>query len=427
MARRAIDLVRPEVRELLGAPGLRLAGLREARAARGEAVFDLTRDESPFPVPERMLAALRGAPGSGGPPPPEGLPVLRRAIAGHVERRLGVDRTEQDVLVGPGHEVLDLLLSLAFDGEILVPTPAPAGFSTRARVLGRPVRRLPCRREDGWLLRPVTLREACEGARRPQLLVLGSPSEVSGLSHAADELRELARIAEAHDLIVLSEEHQAELHHKGQHASIARHHPAGTIVSTGLSGWAGVGDWRLGALVFPEALGVLFDATAQLGVATFGATSAPIQHAAAVAFEGGPEIERHLLHARRVLAALARGCARRLTAAGLGCAQPQAGFQCLVDFEPHGARLRERGLATSVALSERLLADTGVALLAGSEVGLVPEELVLRLSIVDLDGASALEAISVIPREQPLDDNFLRRHAPRILEALGRIAEWLAA
>ena len=51
---------------------------------------------------------------------------------------------------------------------------------------------------------------------------------------------------------MLSDEIYGELHHKGQHVSIARFYPEGTIVSGGLSKWCGAGGWRLGPRVkFP--------------------------------------------------------------------------------------------------------------------------------------------------------------------------------
>ena len=67
-----------------------------------------------------------------------------------------------------------------------------------------------------------------------------------------------------------------------------------------------------------------------------------------------------------------------------------------------------------------------MALLPGEVFGRDPEELTARLAYVDFDGARALSAVSVIPREQPLDETFLRRHCARVIEAIERIAAWTA-
>lgn len=428
--RKPVETLSPHVRGMLASPAIRIAERCDAMRARGEDVFKLVLGQSPFPIPERMIDALRRNAGEKEYQPPSGLPALRRAIAAHVERRLGIDRTEADVLVGPGSKELVFLLQIAFAGDLLIPTPAWVSYVPQARVLGRAVTMLHTRREDGYLLRPQDLAAACEqaacetGPDRPRMLVLNYPSNPTGLTYRAEELREIARVAQKHGVLLLADEIYAELHHKGQHASIARWYPEGTILSTGISKWIGAGGWRLGAFVFPHELRVLLEAMACVASETYTSTSAPVQHAAVVAFEGGEDVERYLAGARRVLAALGRWCARRLVAAGVHCHQPVGAFYVFPDFGPLAEKLAARGIGTSVALCERLLEETGVALLPGSVFGRDESELTARLAYVDFDGAKALAAVSVIPREQPLDETFLRRHCPRVVEAIDRISTW---
>jgi len=75
--------------------------------------------------------------------------------------------------------------------------------------------------------------------------------------------------------------------HNGQHISIAKYYPEGTIISSRLSKWCGAGGWRLGTFTFPKELHWLLDAMAVVASETFTATSTPIQHAAVKAFENG--------------------------------------------------------------------------------------------------------------------------------------------
>ncbi|MCZ7685491.1 MAG: aminotransferase class I/II-fold pyridoxal phosphate-dependent enzyme [Sandaracinaceae bacterium] len=159
---------------------------------------------------------------------------------------------------------------------------------------------------------------------------------------------------------------------------------------------------------------------------TFTSTSAPIQYAAVTAFEGGDEIERYLTSSRRVLSSLGRWCARKLRGAGIDCPQPVGGFYLFPDFGALAEPLRARGIETARQLCARLLDETGVAILPGSDFGRPDRELTARLAYVDFDGARALEAVAVIPREQPLDETFLRRHAPRVVEAIELICAWSA-
>ncbi len=76
-------------------------------------------------------------------------------------------------------------------------------------------------------------------------------------------------------------------------------------------------------------------------------------------------------------------------------------------------------------MSRRLLEDTGVAFLPGSDFGRSPEELTARLAYVDFNGRAALEAVEDIPGDQALDDNFVKTHCGRVIEAIDRINEWV--
>jgi aspartate aminotransferase len=72
--------------------------------------------------------------------------------------------------------------------------------------------------------------------------------------------------------------------------SIARWYPEGTIISGGLSKWAGAGGWRLGTFLFPPELRGVLDAMAVVASESFTSVSAPIQHAAVTAFETRADI-----------------------------------------------------------------------------------------------------------------------------------------
>lgn len=415
--------IHPRALGLARSSALALSERVDALRATGERIHKLTLGQSPFPVPERMVTALRDAASAKDYAPTRGLPALRRAVAAHVEKRLGIDRTAEDVMIGPGSKELLFLLQLVFDGDLVVPTPGWGSYGPQAQLLGKRVLKVQARPEDGFLVTPALLERAlATEPPRPRLLVLNYPSNPTGLTYRAEELRELAQVAQRHELLVLSDEVYGELHHKGQHTSIARHYPEGTILSTGLSKWVGAGGWRLGCLVFPDQLHGLLDAVAGVAAETFSSTSMPIQRAAVVAFEGGEDVERYLMQVRRVLAALGRFTARRLQGYGVRCAQPTGGFYVFADFSP---ALPAGALGGSVQLCDRLLTEAGVALVPGAAFGRPESELSARLAYVDFDGARALAAVAVIPREQPVDETFLRRHCAPTVEAVEKIGAWI--
>jgi aspartate aminotransferase len=226
-------------------------------------------------------------------------------------------------------------------------------------------------------------------------------------------------------LLVLSDEIYGELEFDGHHRSIARHYPEGTIVASGLSKWCGAGGWRLGTFVFPTSYRWLLDAMATIASETYTSTSAPIQHAAVRAFQGGMEIERYLAGARRILSALTTRCANDLRDAGARVVSPRGAFYLFPDLPPSSNLRARRDVRTSDALCRRLLAELGVAALPGSVFGRPPTELTLRIATVDFDGAKALAALESMGLSAPVDDAFLNAHCHPVLAAVSSVARWL--
>ncbi len=394
----------------------------------GHDVIGLGLGQSPFPVPEPVVEALRRHAAEKDYLPVRGLPALREAVAAYHARVDGVERDAEDVLIGPGSKELMFLLQLVYYGDLVIPTPAWVSYAPQARIIGRRVQLIHTREDDGWQLSADGLARLCrEDTGRPRIVVLNYPSNPTGGTYRLEELRALARAAREHRVVLLSDEIYGPLHHRGQHVSIARFYPEGTIVSSGLSKWCGAGGWRLGTFSFPSALRWLLDAMASAASETFTSTSAPIQYAAVTAFNGSDVIDDYLRRARRALRAIGHGLVGDLRAAGLACADPLGGFYLFPDFSAHAERLAARGIHGSRQLAERILEDIEVGLLPGQEFGRPDEELLLRIAYVDFDGAGAQAAFGDSPRSAAEAIARARRVAPRLFEAVERLSTWLAA
>jgi len=388
-------------------------------------IYKLGLGQSPFPVPGPVVEKLRTNAFQKDYLPVKGLFELRRAVAEYYRRSQGLQFTWNNVLVGPGSKELMFLLQLVYYGDLVIPTPSWVSYAPQAHMLGRQVQWVPTSPEHDWHLTPDQLAELCAAdPSRPRIVVLNYPSNPTGSTYSVSQLKELAGVAREYRVVLLSDEIYGELHHKGQHVSVARFYPEGTIVSGGLSKWCGAGGWRLGVFSIPTSLTWLQDAIAAAASETYTSTSAPIQYAAVRAFEGGLEIERYLWHSRRVLGALGRWCAHRLTEAGISVTKPQGAFYLFADFTRLRDRLVERGIDSSVALCSTLLEETGVAILPGTDFGRPPEELTARLAYVDFDGARALAAAEHKPIDTPLGETFLREQAGAVIEAIDIIANW---
>ena len=76
-------------------------------------------------------------------------------------------------------------------------------------------------------------------------------------------------------------------------------------------------------------------------------------------------------------------------------------------------------------LCERLLEDTGVAILPGHHFGRPAEELTARIAYVNFDGGAALQAAADVPTERPLDESFLRQYCGESVAGVERLCDWL--
>lgn len=394
--------------------------------ASGKKVYKFGLGQSPFPVPDSVVAALQKNAFQKDYLPVKGLPQLREAVAAFHHRKNGLHCTAEDVLIGPGSKELLFLVQLAYDGDLLITNPSWVSYAPQASIIGRRVAWLNTRAKDNWMLTPEVIAQACKAdPTRPRILILNYPSNPTGATFTISQLKALAEVARQYKVLILSDEIYGELHHKGQHESIAQFYPEGTIVSSGLSKWCGAGGWRLGTFVFPKSLRWLLDAMASVASETFTATSAPIQYAAITAFEGSPEIDRYLKDSQRILKKIGNTLYTLMHQAHIELPKPEGGFYFFADFKHYKTQLAQRNIFSSKELCSHLLKETGVAMLPGSSFGRPESELTARMAYVDFDGTFALQTVQNEYVHRPLDAAFINKCADKMVEAVGLMIDWL--
>ncbi len=393
--------------------------------AEGKQVFKMGLGQSPFPVPQPVIQELQANAHQKDYLPVRGLPALQDAVSEYYQRTQGLNFNPANILVGPGSKELMFILQLAYYGDLVIPTPSWVSYAPQAHIIGRHVYWLPTQRDNRWLLTPDELEKLCQkDPTKPRIVILNYPNNPTGCSYTDNELKELADVARKYHVILLSDEIYGELDFEGRHVSIARHYPEGTIISSGLSKWCGAGGWRLGTFAFPAALDWLLEGMAAVSSETFTATSAPIQYAAVRAFRGGTRIEEYLKQSRRILKAIVERACTQLNSKGAIVAPPQGAFYIFPDFSPLKEKLAARGIRTSTEMCEKILAETGVAILPGSAFGRPEHELTCRIALVDFDGAKALAAVERYPLGEALPEAFLVDCCFKIVEAIDRLCDW---
>ncbi|MDE2636917.1 MAG: aminotransferase class I/II-fold pyridoxal phosphate-dependent enzyme [Chloroflexota bacterium] len=395
---------------------------REIRNA-GRPVYRFGFGESPFPPPHRVQDALRGAAHRKEYTAVAGLPELREKVAAFHHEVDGYPVTAEQVLIAPGTKPLLHNIMRAFHhAEVYLPGPSWVSYAPQARLASHEVIFIPTTFESRWRVKPDQLERALkrEGrADREKLLVLNYPGNPDGLTYSRAELEALTVILRKHGVWVISDEIYALLDHRGRHVSLARLYPERTLVTTGLSKWCGAGGWRLGALILPpDAPGELRDALVGLGSETYSCAPAPIQAAALSAYELNGETYSFLVAQRRILRAIGSVVHGALIECGIRAHAPQGGFYLLLDFSRFAKDLAERGIESDGQLCERLLAETGVALLPGGAFGMPGEALAARMAYVDFDGEAALLDADRI-------EATAATHAANMLDGIRALGRWL--
>ena len=419
-------VLNPNLQDLQTSATIRINALSNQLKSQGRTIYKLGLGQSPFPVPDSVIQVLRDHAEQKDYLPVSGLPALRQSVAGYLQRTQQIEgRGAEEIIISPGTKELFFLIQLACHAELLLPAPSWVSYAPQAQILGRNVRWIQTSQDNGWHLSADDFDTACrDHPQKPRLLLLNSPCNPTGAAYSAEQIAELATVAKRYGIIVISDEIYEGVHFKNAHYSIARDYPEGTIITNGLSKWCGAGGWRLGFCSFPPQLRWLQDAVTVLASETFTSVNAPIQYAAITAFDGNPEIDAYLQYSRQVLAIIANIFVQHLEQMQARCTPAAGGFYLMPNFSRYQESFAQHGMTTSRAICERLLRDTGVAVLPGDDFGLSAEQLTLRLAFVDFDGAGALKIMHQTPANP---EEQIRQHCAHLIAALDCWGDWLAS
>jgi aspartate aminotransferase len=212
--------------------------------------------------------------------------------------------------------------------------------------------------------------------------------------------------------------------------SPAEHYPEGTVVMGGLSKSMSLGGWRVGHAVVPPGEGGRALARAMAGIASnvWSCVTAPVQHAAVLAYaDEGPVADYRVL-CSRMHAARTQALYEMVVAAGLDAIRPDGAFYVYPSFSRYSEGLRARGIETDRDLARHLLDEHGIATLPGSAFHADdPYSLRLSSSFVDTETDEKAEALVEAFTEDPDPARFIQEHHPGLAEVGRRLEAFVAS
>src|SRR5512136_577864 len=320
-----------------------------------------------------------------------GLFELRQAISHHISKTYGVEydpRTEVIISVGVSEALYLAMTALLNPGEeVIIPTPCFVSYQAEVILAGGVPVEVATYVEDGFQVEP----ERLEAAITPhtKAILLGYPNNPTGAVYSREVLLEIARIAEKHDLIVISDELYDQLVYGVEHVCFPslpgmRNR---TILLGGFSKNYAMTGWRAGFACGPAEI-----IKGLVRIHQYTIMSAPTmsQMAALEAIQHGHKyvVEMREEYDRR----------RRLIVSGLN----RLG---LPTFEPHGAFYAFPNVAITgmddETFAQKLLEEQRVAVVPGNSFGAGGE------GFVRCSYATAYEKIEEALRRM---ERFMHRH-----------------
>ena len=377
----------------------------------GKKVYKFGFGQSPFPVPESIVSALRINADKHTYLPMQGLEDLRLAIANYLNKNNNNDFKQEDIVIGPGTKELMFLTQIAFQGEVLLPAPSWVSYLPQALIAKNKVHWIQTTGNSNWFPTAEQLENKIKSIKNKNLLLfINSPNNPSGA--VCKNLQEIASVAKKNKLIILSDEIYSQLTFDGQYKSISNFYPEGTIVSSGLSKWCGAGGWRLGFFAIPKQLEDLKNGLKILCSESFTSVSAPIQHAAIEAYIG--DHSAYLTSVKKILSFTGNYVYENLKSNVINVTKPEGGFYLFPEFT-------NAKFSSSSEMCKDILNKTGVALLPGSDFGMDSNKMIARLSYTDFDGANFLKnALG----SKKLDNTDLKKNAPNVVGGISVLKAW---
>ncbi|MCV6630022.1 MAG: pyridoxal phosphate-dependent aminotransferase, partial [Flavobacteriaceae bacterium] len=297
-------------------------------------------------------------------------------------------------------------------------------YEPQAKLTNKKVKWLQTDASANWKISPEIMAEQIQENDGNCVLILNYPSNPLGVTYTESELKAIVSFCKQQGILIISDEIYGEVTHSQPHHTMAKFYPEGTIVSGGLSKWAGAGGWRLGYFVMPKALKTIADAMAVIASETFTSVSAPIQYAAVEAFKENTALEVYIQHSKKILETVANYTYQELKTAGVEMPAPEGGFYLFPTFNKWLPALKQKGINNSETFCKVLLEESGVALLPGNVFGHRNTSISARLSYVDFDGKQLLDVLEANPNKQ-LGADFVKQNCPRIVNGIKSLITWL--
>ena len=249
-------MVSKRLQEVPASGTIAISNLVSQMKAEGVDIVSFSMGEPDFTTPENIIDACCDSLHAGFThyTPSTGIPELREAVAEMENRVDGVPCKASNVLITPTKQAI-FMIALAYidpGDEVILMDPTWVSYEACIRLAGGVPVSVSAKYEDEFVVDPAMIEAAV--TPRTKMIILNTPSNPTGTVMPREVLKQIADIAIANDIMVLSDEIYEAIIYEGKHTSIASFPGMfdRTLLVSGLSKTYAMTGWRLGWAVASE-------------------------------------------------------------------------------------------------------------------------------------------------------------------------------
>ncbi len=249
-------MVSKRLQEVPASGTIAISNLVSQMKAEGVDIVSFSMGEPDFTTPENIIDACCDSLHAGFThyTPSTGIPELREAVAEMENRVDGVPCKASNVLITPTKQAI-FMIALAYidpGDEVILMDPTWVSYEACIRLAGGVPVYVSSKYEDEFVVDPAMIEAAV--TPRTKMIILNTPSNPTGTVMPGEVLKQIADIAIANDIMVLSDEIYEAIIYEGKHTSIASFPGMfdRTLLVSGLSKTYAMTGWRLGWAVASE-------------------------------------------------------------------------------------------------------------------------------------------------------------------------------
>ena len=249
-------MVSKRLQEVPASGTIAISNLVSQMKAEGVDIVSFSMGEPDFTTPENIIDACCDSLHAGFThyTPSTGIPELREAVAEMENRVDGVPCKASNVLITPTKQAIFMIALAYIDPgvEVILMDPTWVSYEACIRLAGGVPVYVSAKYEDEFVVDPAMIEAAV--TPRTKMIILNTPSNPTGTVMPREVLKQIADIAIANDIMVLSDEIYEAIIYEGKHTSIASFPGMfdRTLLVSGLSKTYAMTGWRLGWAVASE-------------------------------------------------------------------------------------------------------------------------------------------------------------------------------